>query len=115
MCVVAFTIKAHEQPIKSIGVLSMPEGPKLITGSSDATVKVWNLQSEVPQQDISIPVPGKVEHLEISGNVIMWSVDEPLNKDQPELVVGTVYLFNPNDMTTLPIKVGQYMHLIVYS
>ncbi len=40
MVVVAFTIPAHTQPIKTVGVLNMPDGPKLLTGSTDSTVKV---------------------------------------------------------------------------
>ncbi len=123
MIVVAFTIQAHSSPIKTVGVLNLPEGPKLLTGSTDATVKVdvhkcnkiyiaelfsaqvWNLQTDVPTQDVAIPATGKVEHIEVSGSTIMWSVDEPLNKDQPDLTVGMVYLFNPNDMTSIAVKV----------
>jgi hypothetical protein len=40
MVVVAFTIPAHKEPIKTVGVLNMSDGPKLLTGSVDSTVKV---------------------------------------------------------------------------
>ena len=40
LAVVAFTIPAHTQPVKSIAVLKLPEGPKLLSGSTDSTVKV---------------------------------------------------------------------------
>jgi hypothetical protein len=38
MVAVALKIKAHEWPIKSMAVLA--EGPRILTGSSDCTVKV---------------------------------------------------------------------------
>ncbi len=66
---------------------------------------MWNLQTDVPTHDVTIPTTGKVEHIEVNGTTIMWSVDEPLNKDQLDVSVGMVYLFNPNDMTTIPLKV----------
>jgi hypothetical protein len=34
------SIPAHQKPIKTIAVMNMPTGPKVLTGSSDATVKV---------------------------------------------------------------------------
>jgi hypothetical protein len=46
LAVVAFTIPAHTQPVKSIALLKMPEGPKLLSGSSDSTVKVAYLHLE---------------------------------------------------------------------
>ena len=38
MVAVALKIKAHEWPIKSMAVL--PDGPRILTGSADCTVKV---------------------------------------------------------------------------
>lgn len=67
----------------------------------------------MPTQEVSIPATGKVEHIEVTGNTIMWSVDEPLNADQPDLTVGMVYLFNPADMTSLPLKVRGYVGQLV--
>lgn len=38
MVAVALKIKAHEWPIKSMAVLA--DGPRILTGSADCTVKV---------------------------------------------------------------------------
>lgn len=104
---VAFTIPAHGQnPVKSVALLSMPDGPKLLSGSTDSTVKVWNLASEKPSDDVvSIPTTGAVEHIEVSGTTIMWSVDEPISPELPDNTVGMVYLLNSADMSTIAIKV----------
>lgn len=37
---VAMTIVAHKEPVKSLGVLAMPDGPRLLSGSTDSTVMV---------------------------------------------------------------------------
>ena len=81
-------VKAHEMPIKSMGVL--PDGPRILTGSADCTVKVWNVANmDQPEAAIfscggqaSVPQPpataGLVKHIVCaSSNVIMWSADEP--------------------------------------
>lgn len=76
--------------------------------------QVWNLQTDIPTQDVAIPTSGKVEHIEVNGSTIMWSVDEPINKDQLDITVGMVYLFNPNDMTTIPLKVQILVFVCFY-
>lgn len=103
----AFTIPAHDQhPVKSIALLNMPDGPKLLSGSTDSNVKVWNLANEKPTDGVvSIPTTGGVEHIEVSGTTIMWSVDEPIAPELPENTVGMVYLLNSADMSTIAIKV----------
>ena len=40
LAVVAFTIPAHQTPVKTLALLKLPEGPKLLSGSTDKTVKV---------------------------------------------------------------------------
>ncbi len=52
-----------------------------------------------------IPTTGAVEHIEVSGSTIMWSVDEPISPDMPDNTVGMVYLLNSADMSTIAIKV----------
>lgn len=42
MVAVALKIKAHEWPIKSMAVLA--DGPRILTGSADCTVKVRTLR-----------------------------------------------------------------------
>ena len=54
---------------------------------------------------VSIPATGAVEHIEVCGTNVMWSVDEPISPDQPDNTVGMVYLLNTADMSTLAIKV----------
>ena len=46
-----------------------------------------------------------MEHVEVCSNTIMWSVDEPLSPEQPDVTVGVVYLRNPNDGSAICIKV----------
>jgi len=83
----------------------MPDGPKLLSGSTDSIVKVHNLASEKPGEDsVPIPTTGAVEHIEVSGTTIMWSVDEPISPDMPDNTVGMVYLLNSADMSTIAIK-----------
>jgi hypothetical protein len=42
MITIAINVTAHGEPIKSIGFMNMPDGPRILTGSTDATVKVKN-------------------------------------------------------------------------
>lgn len=68
---------------------------------------MWNLASEKPAEDVaSIPTTGAVEHIEVSGTTIMWSVDEPISPELPDNTVGMVYLLNSTDMSTVAIKVS---------
>ena len=112
--VVAFTVPAHSpQPIKSIGVLNTENGPKILTGSTDCTVKVWNLSSKDPSLEATIPATGKVEHILVDGNTIMWSTDEQISPDKPGITVGMVYLLsNPADMSTIAIKVIEFQLIL---
>ena len=87
MVSVVSQVQAHEQPIKSMGVLS--DGPRILTGSADCTVKVWNVANMVqPEAAIyscggqaSVQQPpataGLVKHIVCAGSSIMWSADEP--------------------------------------
>lgn len=55
--------------------------------------------------ETGINTTGKVRHIEVVGDTVMWSVDELVAADQPDLTVGTVYLLNNADMSSIPIKV----------
>jgi hypothetical protein len=67
---------------------------------------VWNLASDKhTDPDVSIPATGAIEHLEVSGSSILFSVDEPVSQDTPDNTVGMVYLLNTADMSSLAIKV----------
>lgn len=75
--------------------------------------QVWNLASEKPADDVaSIPTTGAVEHIEVSGTTIMWSVDEPISPELPDNTVGMVYLLNSADMSTVAIKVSIDLTLV---
>lgn len=110
LAAVAFTIPMQQQgqeplPVKTLALLNMPDGPKVLSGSTDGNVKVWNLASEKPEQDVqSLPTTGVVEHIEVSGSSILWSVDEPISPELPDNTVGMVYLLNTTDMSSIAIK-----------
>ena len=78
---------------------------------------MWNLASERPAEDVTpIPTTGAVEHLEVSGSTIMWSVDEPISPELPDNTVGMVYLFNAANMSTIAMKVGDMnIHGVIIS
>ena len=100
---VGFQVNAHEKPIRSLGMVSMPDGPRLITGSQDQSVKVWNLTTDPPSQEMVLKTAGTVGHVEVNGSNIMWSVDETLPGDAPGVPVGVVHLLDVGTGTTLPI------------
>ena len=43
----AFSFVAHDQPIHSLNVLSSPEGPMVVSGSNDGTIKVFSAASVI--------------------------------------------------------------------
>jgi hypothetical protein len=78
--------------------------------------QVWNLASDKhTDPDVSIPATGAVEHLEVSGSSILFSVDEPVSPDTPDNTVGMVYLLNTADMSSLAIKVCDFVTFILHS
>lgn len=62
-------MEAHKAAIKTIGVLE--EGPQILTGSLDGSIKVWGLSSPAPTLVTTVPTEGGVEHIEIRGNVYL--------------------------------------------
>lgn len=65
---------------------------------------MWNLATAEPTEFWSTTTSGGVEHLEVTGSSILWSVDEPLNSERPDLSVGVVYLCNTADASTIAVK-----------
>jgi hypothetical protein len=54
-----------------------------------------------------VKTTGKVTHLEVKDSTILWAVDEPVSPEtMPHVTVGTVYLLNSSDMSTIPVKVS---------
>jgi WD40 repeat protein len=97
------SIPAHQKPIKSIACITTPNGPQVLTGSQDCSIKAWNLST--PQQPIQvIPTRGPVTHIEVDGSTVVFACDEPLLEEVPEVVCGMVHLFNSAAGTTVPAK-----------
>lgn len=101
------SVQAHDKPIKTVAV--MKEGPCLLTGSSDASVKVWSVATGAPVLQATLPAPGSVSHIEVSDATIMYSVDEPSIPAASGLTdlmpCGVVHLLNPANGTTVTVKV----------
>ena len=100
---VGFQVKAHEASIRAVDMVSMPDGPRLITGSVDKTVKIWNLTQDPPTQEMVKETAGTIGTIAVDGTTIMWAVDEPLAGDAPGIPVGMVHLLDNNTGTTMPI------------
>ncbi len=92
----AFSMPAHQQPIKSMAVFNLPDGPKILTSSIDQTIRVWSLGSN--SMEMEIKATGKIHHIEVSGDMIFWSVEEAV-LGHPELFVGIIYYMVTSDTT----------------
>jgi WD40 repeat protein len=78
----------------------MEDGPRLLTGSEDGSIKIWNLAT-LPQgqPEVTIPLGGPIQHIETKfGNSIMCSLDSfPVSQVD---AVGEVHLLpNPADLS----------------
>jgi hypothetical protein len=51
-------------------------------------------------------VGGLVRHICVNGSNIMWSAEETLAGDAPGLPIGMVYMFDPANLSALPLKVS---------
>ena len=80
----------------------MTEGPRIITGGSDSTVKVWNLTNDCANE-LTKETKGPVAEIQVNGSTIMWSVDETLAGDGPGIPVGVTQLFDAASGNTLPL------------
>lgn len=54
--------------------------------------QIWNITNQPPVPETTFNATGKVRHLEVMGNTVLWSVDEPLVAEQNPLLVGTIYM-----------------------
>lgn len=86
----------------------MKDGPRLLTGSLDASVKVWNISTGEPVLETSLPAAGPVQRIRVSDSTVMYSVDEPslppASGAQDLIPCGVIHLLNPSTGTTIPIK-----------
>jgi WD40 repeat protein len=87
-----------------MSVVNMPDQKtRVITGSEEPVVKVWNLTTDPPSPDMQMNTAGAVTHTAVNGSTIMWAAEEPLPGDSPGVPVGTVHLLDVGSQTTLPI------------
>lgn len=82
--------------------------PKILTGSSDGTVSVWNLGADVPAAEATLKASGKVTHIEVKDSTILWAVDE-VSAVNEQLTVGTVHLLNNSDLSTTAVRRSEDM------
>lgn len=97
-----FDFPAHNNSaIKTLQVIK--DGPQLITGSADNTIKVWNLNEGTPKLNTTITTPGSVECIQIKdNNLVLFSDNEVLN-EVSSVPVGMIRILNQNnpmDMTS---------------
>eukprot|EP01006_Ploeotia_vitrea_P011692 TRINITY_DN31082_c0_g1_i2.p1 TRINITY_DN31082_c0_g1~~TRINITY_DN31082_c0_g1_i2.p1 ORF type:complete len:384 (+),score=-17.56 TRINITY_DN31082_c0_g1_i2:80-1231(+) len=96
---------AHpKSPIKSVAV--MPDGPQVLTGAMDNSIKVWNFSQGKPELSATVPTVGAVQHIEVKdGNTVVLSCDENLTGDPKNNVpVGIVKVLNPADSSLMSVK-----------
>ena len=104
--------------VKTVAVI--PEGPQVITGGADNSMKVWNFSQGTPELNTTIPTAGSVQHIDVKdGNTVVLSCDENISGDPNNNVpVGIVKVMNPTDRSLMPIKVSllvkYYQRLIDY-
>lgn len=59
---------------------------------SKQRTQIWNITNQPPVPETTFNATGNVRHLEVMGNTVLWSVDEPLVAEQNPLLVGTIYM-----------------------
>ena len=74
--------------------MTRPDGVKIITGSSDKHIKVWNANTWANEGGFD--TNGEVQHIEIIENFLFWSMDVTLQEGLPD-PVGQVHMMNVND------------------
>lgn len=83
--------------------------------STSRAHQIWNLTTQPPTLKDVVPTSGRVRHIEVVGETVMWSVDEAISPEQPELTVGTVYLLNNADKSSIPIHVSSFLFALLSS
>ena len=78
---------------------------KLLTGSTEPAIKLWSVSPGNITMDMMRETQGPVEHIEVSGQTIMWSVEEHIPVCAPGTDSGVVYLLDQATGNTLPITV----------
>ena len=105
---------AHENSaIKSMAVIS--DGPQLITGGSDNTLKVWNFSTGKPELSTTLATPGPVHYLYIKDNsTVVYSDDENTTTDPKNTtLVGVIRILNPSDGSVIILKVSLYILIYI--
>lgn len=98
---------AHaKSPVKSLAVIA--EGPQILTGGGDSTIKVWSMADGTPKLHTTINTPGPVHHIEIKDNSTVLFADDECAVDTgganaPKVPSGVVRILNqanPTDMAS---------------
>jgi len=82
---------------------------KLLTGSTEPAIKLWSVSPGNITMDMMRETQGPVEHIEVSGQTIMWSVEEHIPVCAPGTDSGVVYLLDQASGNTLPITVCPFL------
>jgi hypothetical protein len=85
---------------------------KLLTGSTEPAIKLWSVSPGNITMDMLRETQGPVEHIEVSGQTIMWSVEEHIPVCAPGTDSGVVYLLDQASGNTLPITVCPFSFLL---
>lgn len=78
---------------------SIPPAPRPNQGEKAVTTAAQVVGS------VGHGVGGLVRHICVNGSNIMWSAEDSLVGDAPGLPIGMVYMFDPANLSALPLKV----------
>jgi len=101
-------VPASTLPIKTISLAEIGGEMKLLTGGVEPTIKVWNFTTGQVVMQTSLATAGPVEHIEVSGSYITWSVEEAIPEcapGDPNVLSGTVYMQDQTSNSTTTITV----------
>eukprot|EP00607_Mallomonas_marina_P002352 CAMPEP_0182425288 /NCGR_PEP_ID=MMETSP1167-20130531/11656_1 /TAXON_ID=2988 /ORGANISM="Mallomonas Sp, Strain CCMP3275" /LENGTH=402 /DNA_ID=CAMNT_0024605825 /DNA_START=127 /DNA_END=1335 /DNA_ORIENTATION=+ len=95
-------VQAHQQPIKSIAMVE--DGSRLLTGSADKTIKIWNPNADKWSPENSIDLTGGVQHIEVKDDVLVLSTDVVIDTISSGDPVGLVQLINTKNNIRVECK-----------
>lgn len=121
----------NNPPVKCLELLNSSQGPMLLSGASDKSVKAFlipnnlSLSSNINNAGSGSSI-GSVQRIQVKDGTLMWAVDEPVFYDEvadmapllkynPDINVGIVYLVDSNNMNSkLPLHISPdrpYTHI----
>ena len=84
----------------------LDDGSRLLTGSTDKTIKIWNPNAERWAPENQLEVGGAVQHIELKDDALVLSCDAILDTISPSDAVGLVQLINTVNNSRIEVKVG---------